>query len=1012
MYGSHYSTAAGVVLYFLLRQEPYTALHVETQDGHFDVPDRLFSSVKQAWDMCYGSLSEVKELTPEFYYSPAFLTNHNQLPLGKTQDGTVVNDVELPLWANNDPTRFITIMREALESEHVSQYLHRWVDLIFGYKQRGPNAVKAHNVFYYLTYEGAVQLEQIQDPAMRKATELQIAHFGQCPRRLLRSPHPPRGNCVRMPRSLLLSVGSEFVQIVKRARLLLKQQKESERTQNTAENVKNVENADRNYVEVVVMTSLAEHTVASFAPGLDSLVKLGFPPLRALDALDAASEQVDDDEGHIDGEIIDTTQKGENHNTNDQVMVDPFSGEELRTDSSSSFGAFPSSASPPANKMDLNKTNKTKKTKKINQTNQTNRRVSVGSNRKYLWRTDQDPRSKFAGMSLAQSGDISRVPPFTKEHAQVHISSPLPMEGALEFVAVRCLSDRIHAVSSDGIIHSYRITRNAAPSLSTSSSNMENNSTKDSYAMEKESRIAARAAADFIPLSIQVVSPATHTPEDERLSVPVCWNIDVQKIEPNTIAASSAAATTSGTAPGTTTNNNVLLSSYLQNVQRKDGAYRLPVCWSSAGSVLACATGATGSVVLWGVDKDAGVKGTEKYCSVAVNGEASASGGHWSSVTTLSISSDTLLSGSADGMVLLWFLCRVPRSKRPAVSSRPYHLLRGHRSPVLLSAMSHAVGVAVTSSIPSEILIHRLPRPPPLGPGFEPSTEYPHTVLHLSTYAPFVVTNNNSNSNSNSNSTTHTTTTTNTTTSTTNDDTKHTVPLDIKRYVATLCVVCSTGEVIVHLHHVRHLRNQTNANLSKTMNNDLLDIQFGEKGVAPPSNDEMLDAKSPMLILMSFNINGTLHASWSGPTLRDVNPTMSVDAPLLSMEASRRSPLVIGGCSNGQIFIWHARDLVLLSCYTTGGFACHSLSLCPSEEFLAVGCDAGVMVTIALPNCRDGADPSVSIGTGGFSGRIDSVKNKVGGAARLVGKNVKDVAGSALNAGKKLFSGFWGKKKT
>ena len=77
-----------------------------------------------------------------------------------------------------------------------------------------------------------------------------------------------------------------------------------------------------------------------------------------------------------------------------------------------------------------------------------------------------------------------------------------------------------------------------------------------------------------------------------------------------------------------------------------------------------------------------------------------------------------------------------------------------------------------------------------------------------------------------------------------------------------------------------------------------------------------------------------------------------------------------------------------------------------------MGCDAGVMVTIALPNCRDGADPSVSNGTGGFSGRIDSVKNKVGGAARLVGKNVKDVAGRALNAGKKLFSGFWGKKKT
>ena len=37
------------------------------------------------------------------------------------------------------------------------------IDLIFGYK-RGPAAVKAHNVFYYLTYAGAVDLDNIDDP--------------------------------------------------------------------------------------------------------------------------------------------------------------------------------------------------------------------------------------------------------------------------------------------------------------------------------------------------------------------------------------------------------------------------------------------------------------------------------------------------------------------------------------------------------------------------------------------------------------------------------------------------------------------------------------------------------------------------------------------------------------------------------------------------------------------------------------------------------------------------------
>ena len=40
------------------------------------------------------------------------------------------------------------------ECEHVSNHLHEWIDLIFGYKQRGEEAVNALNVFYYCTYEG------------------------------------------------------------------------------------------------------------------------------------------------------------------------------------------------------------------------------------------------------------------------------------------------------------------------------------------------------------------------------------------------------------------------------------------------------------------------------------------------------------------------------------------------------------------------------------------------------------------------------------------------------------------------------------------------------------------------------------------------------------------------------------------------------------------------------------------------------------------------------------------
>ena len=58
--------------------------------------------------------------------------------------------------------------REALESEHVSEHLHEWLDLIFGCKQQGQAAKEANNVFYYLTYEGAVDLDEIEDPIQKR----------------------------------------------------------------------------------------------------------------------------------------------------------------------------------------------------------------------------------------------------------------------------------------------------------------------------------------------------------------------------------------------------------------------------------------------------------------------------------------------------------------------------------------------------------------------------------------------------------------------------------------------------------------------------------------------------------------------------------------------------------------------------------------------------------------------------------------------------------------------------
>ena len=88
--------------------------------------------------------------------------NINKLDFGKTQDNQSVDNVMLPPWASS-PEEFVRLSREALESEYVSANLHQWIDLIFGYKQRGPAAVSANNVFYYLTYYGAIDIDSIDD---------------------------------------------------------------------------------------------------------------------------------------------------------------------------------------------------------------------------------------------------------------------------------------------------------------------------------------------------------------------------------------------------------------------------------------------------------------------------------------------------------------------------------------------------------------------------------------------------------------------------------------------------------------------------------------------------------------------------------------------------------------------------------------------------------------------------------------------------------------------------------
>ena len=84
-YGAHYSSAM-IVCSYLVRLEPFTQQFLQLQGGHFDLADRLFHSIREAWwSAAQLNMADVKELIPEFFYLPDFLVNANRFDLGCKQ---------------------------------------------------------------------------------------------------------------------------------------------------------------------------------------------------------------------------------------------------------------------------------------------------------------------------------------------------------------------------------------------------------------------------------------------------------------------------------------------------------------------------------------------------------------------------------------------------------------------------------------------------------------------------------------------------------------------------------------------------------------------------------------------------------------------------------------------------------------------------------------------------------------------------------------------------------------
>ncbi|GIQ81794.1 hypothetical protein KIPB_002812 [Kipferlia bialata] len=193
-YGTHYSSS-GVVIHFLVRMEPFTRQMVRLQSGKFDHPDRMFHDMARSYLTASSKhMADVKELTPEFFYQPSLFQNTNGFTFGERSDNVDVDGVVLPPWASS-PDECVRVMRAVLESGAASREIGSWVDLIFGCKQQGPSAEEALNVFYWLTYKNAVDVEGITDPMLKLATIAQIDSFGITPGQILTRPHMTRIRC-------------------------------------------------------------------------------------------------------------------------------------------------------------------------------------------------------------------------------------------------------------------------------------------------------------------------------------------------------------------------------------------------------------------------------------------------------------------------------------------------------------------------------------------------------------------------------------------------------------------------------------------------------------------------------------------------------------------------------------------------------------------------------------------------------------------------------------------------
>ena len=193
-FNQHYSTG-GFILYYLVRLIPFTYQHIQFQSMKFDVPARIFSSLKNTF-LFYEVTEDNRELIPEFYSDYDFLINLNYNDFGileANEENYHLNNVDI--FCEYSFPEYIIKSRNYLEETDLSP----WIDNIFGARQTTASSDQP-NLFPLNTYEEYAGLEQIKESSksieekIEEITEkIDLFKFGTSPAKMFWKLHNKMG---------------------------------------------------------------------------------------------------------------------------------------------------------------------------------------------------------------------------------------------------------------------------------------------------------------------------------------------------------------------------------------------------------------------------------------------------------------------------------------------------------------------------------------------------------------------------------------------------------------------------------------------------------------------------------------------------------------------------------------------------------------------------------------------------------------------------------------------------